>query len=107
MTTFFRSWCGSWAKLRLEQLKDLAKSTPIFAPGVEPLFAIGAVTETWVADQPFAPRLAALLRQPAATSDLRDQIGRGSSRESRVDSSGAWNWHGARTANEGVITERD
>ena len=27
------------------------------------------------ADQPFAPRLAALLRQPVPTSDLRDQIG--------------------------------
>ena len=62
-------------KLPLEQLERLAKSTPIFAPGVRPLFAIGAVTETWAADQPFAPRLADLLRQPVATSDLRDQIG--------------------------------
>jgi malonate decarboxylase gamma subunit len=42
---------------------------------VRPLFATGAVTETWAADQPFAPRLADLLRQPVATSDLRDQIG--------------------------------
>jgi malonate decarboxylase gamma subunit len=62
-------------KLPLEQLKDLAKSTPIFAPGVEPLFATGAVAETWAADQPFAPRLAALLRRPVPTSDLRDRIG--------------------------------
>jgi malonate decarboxylase gamma subunit len=62
-------------KLPLEQLERLAKSTPIFAPGVAPLFAIGAVTQTWAADQPFAPRLADLLRQPVATSDLRDQIG--------------------------------
>jgi malonate decarboxylase gamma subunit len=62
-------------KLPLEQLERLARSTPIFAPGVGPLFAIGAVTETWAADQPFAPRLADLLRQPVATSDLRDQIG--------------------------------
>jgi malonate decarboxylase gamma subunit len=62
-------------KLPLEQLKELAKSTPIFAPGVKPLFAIGAETEIWAADQPFAPRLAALLRQPVAASDLRDQIG--------------------------------
>jgi malonate decarboxylase gamma subunit len=61
-------------KLPLEQLKELAKSTPIFAPGVEPLFATGAVTETWAADQPLAPRLAALLRQPV-TTDLRDRIG--------------------------------
>ena len=30
-------------KLPLEQLQELAKSTPIFAPGVDPLFAIGAV----------------------------------------------------------------
>jgi malonate decarboxylase gamma subunit len=62
-------------KLPLEQLERLARSTPIFAPGVGPLFAIGAVTETWAADQPFVPRLADLLRQPVATSDLRDQIG--------------------------------
>ena len=62
-------------KLPLEDLTELAKSTPIFAPGVEPLFAIGAVAETWAADEPFAPRLAALLRQPVATSDLRDRIG--------------------------------
>jgi malonate decarboxylase gamma subunit len=63
-------------KLPLEQLQDLAKSTPIFAPGIEPLFAIGAVTDIWAAgDQPFGERLAALLQQPAGTSDSRDRIG--------------------------------
>ena len=62
-------------KLPLEQLKELAKSTPIFAPGVEPLFATGAVTETWAENEPLAPRLVALLRQPVGTSDLRDRIG--------------------------------
>jgi malonate decarboxylase gamma subunit len=62
-------------KLPLEQLQELARSTPIFAPGVEPLFATGAVTETWPADQPFAARLVALLDQAAPTSDVRDQIG--------------------------------
>jgi malonate decarboxylase gamma subunit len=62
-------------KLPLDTLKELAKSTPIFAPGIGPLFATGAVTETWAANEPFAPRLAALLRQPAATLDLRDHIG--------------------------------
>jgi malonate decarboxylase gamma subunit len=61
-------------KLPLEQLERLAKSTPIFAPGVAPLFAIGAVTQTWAADQPFAPRLADLL-QTSAASDHRDRIG--------------------------------
>jgi malonate decarboxylase gamma subunit len=62
-------------KLPLDQLKKLAKSTPIFAPGVEPLFATGAVAETWAANEPFASRLAALLGQPVATSDQRDRIG--------------------------------
>ncbi len=62
-------------KLPLEQLTELAKSTPIFAPGVAPLFAIGAVTEIWAADQPIALHLAALLRRPMATSDPRDRIG--------------------------------
>ena len=61
-------------KLPLEKLEELAKSTPIFAPGVEPLFAIGALTEIWAANEPFAPRLAALLQQPAAT-DSRDRLG--------------------------------
>ncbi|MBV8324030.1 MAG: biotin-independent malonate decarboxylase subunit gamma [Hyphomicrobiales bacterium] len=62
-------------KLPLEQLQEMAKSTPIFAPGVEPLFVTGAVTEIWAANEPFAPRLAALLQQPVVTSDLRDRIG--------------------------------
>lgn len=61
-------------RLPLDQLRELAKWTPIFAPGVAPLFATGAVTEIW-ADQPLAPRLAALLQQPVATSDARDRIG--------------------------------
>jgi malonate decarboxylase gamma subunit len=62
-------------KLPLEQLEELAKSTPIFAPGVAPLFAIGAVTEIWAADAPLALRLAAVLQQPVAPSDPRDRIG--------------------------------
>jgi len=62
-------------KLPLDTLEELAKSTPIFAPGIEPLFATGAVTETWAKNKPFAARLAAFLRQPAAASDLRDHIG--------------------------------
>jgi malonate decarboxylase gamma subunit len=62
-------------KLPLDQLKELSKSTPIFAPGIEPLFATGAVTEFWGRDQPFANRLAALLREPPLTSDQRDRTG--------------------------------
>ena len=62
-------------KLPLDTLEELAKSTPIFAPGVKPLFATGALTESWAADQPYAPRLADLLRQPTAKADRRDQVG--------------------------------
>jgi len=62
-------------KLPLEQLEKLAKVTPIFAPGAEPLFAIGALSQIWTDDKSFAPRLAELLRQPVAASDQRDQIG--------------------------------
>ena len=62
-------------KLPLEDLKKLAKTTPIFAPGVEPLFAIGAVTEIWAASEPLALRLSALLGKPAAYGDARDRIG--------------------------------
>jgi malonate decarboxylase gamma subunit len=62
-------------KLPLQQLERLAKSTPIFAPGVKPLFAIGAVTQTWEGEQQFASRLEDLLRRAPASSDSRDQIG--------------------------------
>jgi malonate decarboxylase gamma subunit len=62
-------------QLPIEELRTLSASTPIFAPGVEPLFAIGAVTHVWVDDQPFASHLAGLLRQPAVTVDVRDQLG--------------------------------
>lgn len=61
-------------KLPLEKLRELAKSTPIFAPGVEPLFAIGAVSQQWNT-QPFASHLAALLHQSSADLDRRDRIG--------------------------------
>jgi malonate decarboxylase gamma subunit len=62
-------------KLPLEKLRELAESTPVFAPGVEPLVAIGAIGETWGTTQPFASRLATLLSRPPADCDLRDRIG--------------------------------
>jgi malonate decarboxylase gamma subunit len=62
-------------KLPLDQVEELSKSTPIFAPGIKPLFATGAVTEIWAANQPFASHLADLLRQPSPTSDYRDWLG--------------------------------
>jgi malonate decarboxylase gamma subunit len=61
-------------KLPLGQLKEMAKSTPIFAPGLDPLFATGAVTEKWDAASNLSKQLAALLQQIGST-DRRDQIG--------------------------------
>jgi malonate decarboxylase gamma subunit len=62
-------------KLPLEKLQEMAKVTPIFAPGVGPVFAIGAVSEIWEGDQVLAERLGRLLRTPLAVRDLRDQMG--------------------------------
>jgi malonate decarboxylase gamma subunit len=62
-------------KLPLEKLQELAKSTPIFAPGVAPLFAIGAVTEIWGTQQSAAQRLSVLLRLPLNPPDERDHLG--------------------------------
>jgi malonate decarboxylase gamma subunit len=62
-------------KLPLDTLKDMAKSTSIFAPGLAPLFATGAVTETWDSTNDSASRLAALLARTFDRHDRRDQIG--------------------------------
>jgi malonate decarboxylase gamma subunit len=61
-------------KLPLAQLTAMAKTTPIFAPGVEPLFLTGAVTAKWDAETQLAAQLAGLL-QDAAARDRRDEIG--------------------------------
>lgn len=66
-------------KLPLERLEDMAKTTPIFAPGLAHLAATGAVTETWDDDRAsYAQRLDALIAgapTPAGAGDTRDQLG--------------------------------
>ncbi len=62
-------------KLPLETLSDLAKSTPIFAPGLEPLFATGAVTEKWELATLQSQLKAVLARRPSGFADERDSIG--------------------------------
>jgi malonate decarboxylase gamma subunit len=62
-------------KLPMDQLMELAKTTPIFAPGVDPLYAIGAVRDKWAADKTLADRLAAILTQPEDEQDERDALG--------------------------------
>jgi malonate decarboxylase gamma subunit len=62
-------------KLPLEQLTKLAKSTPIFAPGLGPMFAVGAIAEIWDMKWPLSTQLAKLLRQSASGRDRRDEVG--------------------------------
>jgi malonate decarboxylase gamma subunit len=59
-------------KLPRERLDAMARTTPIFAPGIGPISAMGAVTETWQA--PSDDRLDALLATPAQ-ADQRDRRG--------------------------------
>jgi malonate decarboxylase gamma subunit len=62
-------------KLPLAQLNAMAKTTPIFAPGIEPLFLTGAVTEKWDIGKPLADQLVNALRRDIGTSDRRDETG--------------------------------
>ena len=63
-------------KLPLDRLEGLAKTTPIFAPGIEPLAATGAVTETWDDDRGrYADALDRVLVADAVGEDRRDRLG--------------------------------
>ena len=60
-------------KLPLDRLQELAAKTPIFAPGLDALFATGAVHETWEDD--YAQRLDRLLSADRTNTDDRDRLG--------------------------------
>jgi len=62
-------------KLPLERLNAMAKTTPIFAPGVEPLFLTGAVMEKWDVTKPLSNQLANALRREIDGRDRRDEVG--------------------------------
>ncbi|MFG1463367.1 biotin-independent malonate decarboxylase subunit gamma [Xanthobacter sp. DSM 24535] len=61
-------------KLPLEKLTDLSKTTPVFAPGLASMSAVGAVAQTWDPSQPLAPQLDATLAGITA-HDRRDVLG--------------------------------
>lgn len=61
-------------KLPRDRLEEMAKSTPIFAPGIDHLAATGAVAEEWDDPASFPARLQALLDEPPA-EDRRDAEG--------------------------------
>ncbi|WP_395665771.1 biotin-independent malonate decarboxylase subunit gamma [Methylocella sp.] len=62
-------------KLPLDLLNEKAKSTPVFAPGVDNLARTGAVLEIWDPARPLGAQLAALLAKPADGADARDALG--------------------------------
>lgn len=61
-------------KLPLEKLEGLAKTTPVFAPGLEHIFQIGAVAEIWDPLKPLDEQLEAALEK-ASPQDTRDELG--------------------------------
>ena len=62
-------------KLPLAELKKMAMATPVFAPGLDNLFATGAVAKIWDPAQPLDRQLAELLAEPVE-GDRRDVVGR-------------------------------
>ncbi len=63
-------------KLSIEVLKEKAKGTPVFAPGLANLAQTGAVLATWDEKVSLADQLQALLGQPGDGGDQRDQLGK-------------------------------
>ncbi|ORE92669.1 malonate decarboxylase subunit gamma [Stappia sp. 22II-S9-Z10] len=63
-------------KLPIEVLEEKAKSTPVFAPGLDNLARTGAVHAVWNADLPLADQLAALLAALPGAEDRRGTLGR-------------------------------
>jgi malonate decarboxylase gamma subunit len=62
-------------KLPLDALTQMAKSTPIFAPGANPLFKTGAIRELWDSHKPLAGPLEKLLAEAEDDGDRRDAVG--------------------------------
>ena len=63
-------------KLSIDVLQEKARSTPVFAPGLENLVQTGAVLATWNEERPLAEQLQALLDQCRGHHDRRDVLGK-------------------------------
>jgi malonate decarboxylase gamma subunit len=61
-------------KLPLDTLQQLAKATPVFAPGLDHLLQMGAVAEIWDPAEPLDEQLEKTLRNVSAV-DIRDELG--------------------------------
>nr|WP_249792555.1 biotin-independent malonate decarboxylase subunit gamma [Bradyrhizobium sp. BRP22] len=62
-------------KLPIEVLEEKAKSTPVFAPGLQNLAQLGAVHVTWDDTVSLADQLEKLLRNMPDARDRRDALG--------------------------------
>ncbi len=63
-------------KVPIEVLEDRAKSTPVFAPGLQNLSQNGAVHMIWDTAKPLAAQLESLLRSLPDAADRRDAVGK-------------------------------
>ncbi len=63
-------------KLSTEVLQEKAKSTPVFAPGLDNLARTGAVHATWDPAVPLAGQLETLLANMPDARDRRDALGK-------------------------------
>jgi malonate decarboxylase gamma subunit len=63
-------------KLPLEVLREKARSTPVFAPGLDNLAQTGAILEIWDPKQPLSAQLAELLQRNPVDGDRRDVLGK-------------------------------
>ena len=63
-------------KLSLEILEEKARSTPVFAPGLDNLAQTGAVLAVWDEQASLADQLQGLLAGAEAAGDRRDRLGK-------------------------------
>ena len=61
-------------KLPMDKLKELSKTTPVFAPGLDHLEQLGAVAEIWDPQKPLDEQLEEALKK-ASPVDTRDELG--------------------------------
>jgi len=61
-------------KLSIDLLEDKAKTTPVFAPGLDNLVSVGGVAEVWDSQRSLADQLATLLASPR-DHDARATLG--------------------------------
>ena len=69
-------------RIQFERLQALAQTSPVFAPGAENYWRMGAVDELWRDDEEWTQRMAAALGATAARSPDQRSV-RGAEREGR------------------------